>query len=446
MEETGFQDNRIREMEFTDGELQEVPVILAGVSLGIPEEEFEHSMKELQSLAKACGKKTVGIITQNMESPNQAFYVGSGKAEEIKELVSFQDAREVIFDDTLSPSQMRNLGKAIGVTVSDRTNLILDIFAMRAKTREAKIQVETARLQYMLPRLVGLREQLGRQGGASGSMSNKGAGETKLELDRRKIEHRISELRKELSVIQGNRDTMRKKREDSELLQVALVGYTNAGKSTILNRLVGQYGQKKEKTVLEKDMLFATLETTVRGLAFADHRDFLLADTVGFIHKLPHGLVEAFRSTLDEVKYADLLVQVVDYSDPDHGQHLAVTQKTLQEIGAAGIPQIIVYNKSDLAGMEELPKVREDRIWTAAASNVGMEELTVLIRDKLYADVKECSFLFPYDRGREASYVMERTKVLSSEYLEEGIRMRVLCKKPLLEKFQGFAWQGQRDG
>lgn len=417
-------------------ELQENCVVLVGVNTGILEEEFEHSLKELKSLAEACGKKTVGIVTQNMESPNQATYVGSGKVSEIKELVGFQGAQEVIFDDSLSPSQMRNLGKAIGVPVTDRTNLILDIFALRAKTREAKLQVETARLQYMLPRLVGLREQLGRQGGASGSMSNKGAGETKLELDRRKIEHRISELRGELRGIQENRDTMRKKREDSLLPLVALVGYTNAGKSTILNHLISAYGAKKDKTVLEKDMLFATLDTTVRSLEFPDHRDFLLSDTVGFIHKLPHGLVKAFQSTLDEVRYADLLLQVVDCSDPNHLQHMEVTKQTLLEIGAAGIPQILVYNKADLAGREEIPKTYGDKIFIAAAKDKGLEELAGMIRDRLYSASKESVFLFPYEMGGEAAWLREHGEILETEYLQEGIRIKAKCMEAVQNKMR----------
>ncbi|MBP5668999.1 MAG: GTPase HflX, partial [Lachnospiraceae bacterium] len=299
--------------EFTEITRQEeVRTILVGVNLGEREEDFERSMKELKALAEAAGKKTVGIVTQNADHVNQAVYVGTGKVKEIKELIGFQEADEVIFDDALSPTQMRNLGKDLDCPVLDRTNLILDIFALRAKTKEAKLQVETAQLQYALPRLVGMREQLGRQGGASGSLSNKGAGETKLELDRRRIEHRISELRKELSEIEGNRETMRKRRDDSRLPQVALVGYTNAGKSTIMNRMLEHYGTKKEKTVMEQDMLFATLDTTVRSMEFADRKSFLLTDTVGFIHKLPTDLIKAFRSTLDEVKYADLLLHVVD--------------------------------------------------------------------------------------------------------------------------------------
>ena len=225
------------------------------------------------------------------------------------------EAEEIVFDNALSPSQIRNLGDELELPILDRTNLILDIFAIRAKTREAKLQVETARLQYMLPRLVGMRENLSRQGGTGGSMSNKGAGETKLELDRRKIEHRISELKKELTEVAGNRRTMRKKREESRTPQVALVGYTNAGKSTILNKLVERYGEGREKTVLEKDMLFATLDTSVRSIRTEDNRPFFLTDTVGFIHKLPHGLVKSFHSTLEEIRYADLLVHVVDFSD-----------------------------------------------------------------------------------------------------------------------------------
>jgi GTP-binding protein HflX len=413
-------------------------VILVGVNLGEREEDFDRSMKELKSLAKACNKETVGIVVQNMEGVNQQFYVGSGKVKEIKELADLQEADEILFDDALTPSQMRNLGKELDRTILDRTNLILDIFALRAKTKEAKLQVESARLQYMLPRLIGMREQLGRQGGASGSMSNKGAGETKLELDRRRIEHRISELRRELTEIEGNRETMRKRRDDSHVPQVALVGYTNAGKSTIMNHMMHLYGSKKEKTVLEKDMLFATLDTTVRSMEFPDHRSFLLTDTVGFIHKLPTDLIKAFRSTLDEVKYADLLLHVVDYSDENHKKQMEVTQKTLQEIGAGGIPQIIVYNKSDLAGIEELPRVGDNRIFMAAALDVGVERLALLIRDTLYAGNQEAVFLFPYDKGGEASQLMETAAVLKTEYLPEGIKITASCSKRDVGRYQAY--------
>ncbi|MBR4732716.1 MAG: GTPase HflX [Lachnospiraceae bacterium] len=414
-------------------------VVLVGLNLGEREEDFERSMKELKSLAEACGKQTVGIITQNAETVNQAFYVGTGKVREIKELADLQDAGEVVFDDALSPSQMRNLGKELDRPVIDRTNLILDIFALRAKSKEAKLQVESARLQYMLPRLIGMREQLGRQGGASGSLSNKGAGETKLELDRRRIMHRISELRKELTEIEGNRETMRKRRDDSHLPQVALVGYTNAGKSTIMNRMISLYGAKKEKTVLEQNMLFATLDVTVRSMEFPDHKSFLLTDTVGFIHKLPTDLVKAFRSTLDEVKYADLLLHVVDDSDENHKKQMEVTQNTLREIGAGSIPQIVVYNKADLLGMEDLPRVQDGKIFMAAAPGIGIGELAEMIREQLYAGNVDAEFLFPYDKGGDASRLMASAAVQDTEYRPEGIWIKASCTKKEALKYQGYA-------
>lgn len=265
-----------------------VKVLLVGVDTG-EEQDFEHSMEELKSLAEAAHKQVVGIMIQKLEAVNKALYIGTGKVAEVKEYAAQCEAEEVVFDNALSPSQVRNLGRELELVVLDRTNLILDIFAIRAKTKEAKLQVETARLQYMLPRLVGMRENLSRQGGAGGSMSSKGAGETKLELDRRKIEHRISELKKELEQVSRTRETMRKKRGQSRIPQVALVGYTNAGKSTIMNRLVERYGENGDKTVLEKNMLFATLDTSVRSIHTGDNKPFFLVDTVGFIHKLPMG-------------------------------------------------------------------------------------------------------------------------------------------------------------
>lgn len=345
-------------------------VLLVGVDTG-EEADFDHSMEELKSLAEAAYKEVVGIIVQRMEAVNKALYIGTGKVQEVKEYAAMCGAEEVIFDNALSPSQIRNLGNELELPIVDRTNLILDIFAIRAKTKEAKLQVETARLQYMLPRLVGMRENLSRQGGTGGSMSNKGAGETKLELDRRKIEHRISVLRKELEAVAQNRETMRKKRSQSAIPQVALVGYTNAGKSTIMNRLVDLYGESKEKTVLEKDMLFATLETNVRNIHTGDNKPFFLVDTVGFINKLPHGLVKAFRSTLEEVKYADLLLHVVDFSDEHYKQHMEVTLETLKELEVGDIPQIIVYNKADKCNMVSIPERKGNQIYMAAGMNCG---------------------------------------------------------------------------
>lgn len=403
-------------------------VLLVGVDTG-EEQDFEHSMEELASLAEAAYKQVAGIIVQKMEAVNKALYIGTGKVAEVKEYAALIEAEEVVFDNALSPSQIRNLGNELELPILDRTNLILDIFAIRARTGEAKLQVETARLQYMLPRLVGMRENLSRQGGTGGSMSNKGAGETKLELDRRKIEHRISELKKELEAVSRNRETMRKKRGQSRTPQVALVGYTNAGKSTIMNRLVDRYGESRDKTVMEKDMLFATLDTSVRNIKTGDNKPFFLVDTVGFIHKLPHGLVKAFQSTLEEVRYADLLVQVVDFSDEYYRQQMEVTAETLKELEAGDIPQIIVYNKADKCGMQELPVIRDNQIYMSAVSGRGLDELVKMIQEAVYADRTEAEFLFPYEKGAVMSYFMENSTVLGQEYREDGVWLKVSCHR-----------------
>ncbi len=410
--------------------------LLVGVDIG-EEEDFDHSMEELGSLAQACGMQVVGIIVQRLDTPNKAFYVGTGKVEEIREYRGQCEADVIAFDNALSPSQIRNLQQELDMPILDRTTLILDIFALRAQTREAKLQVETARLQYLLPRLVGMHEALSRQGGASGSMSNKGTGEKKLELDRRKIEHRISELRKELAEVEQGRNIRRKRRMHSRIPQVALVGYTNAGKSTVMNRLVERYGQASEKTVLEKDMLFATLETSVRTIETGDSKPFFLVDTVGFIRKLPHGLIKAFHSTLEEVRYADLLVQVVDVSDPQYRQHMEVTRQTLNELEAGDIPMVIVYNKSDLCDREH-PRLVGDHVYMAAGSGIGMEELLSLIKEKLYADYVDCRLMFPYDQGGTASYFMEHTTVLKQEYREDGLYLEVSCHRQDVGKYQRY--------
>ena len=412
-------------------------VLLVGVDTG-EEEDFERSMEELGSLAEACDMQVAGIITQRMEAVHKALYIGSGKVKEVKEFAHNVEADIICFDNALSPSQIRNLGDELELPILDRTNLILDIFATRAQTREAKLQVETARLQYLLPRLVGMRDSLSRQGGASGSMSNKGAGEKKLELDRRKIEHRIAELRKELEEIAKERTTQRKKRARSRTPQVALVGYTNAGKSTIMNQMVERYGDNPAKKVLEKDMLFATLETAVRTIETGDNKPFFLADTVGFIHKLPHGLVKAFQSTLEEVKYADLLVQVVDFSDSHYKQQMEVTAQTLKELEAGDIPMIYVYNKADLAGVEQMPKVREQQIYMSAVNGIGIEELAKMIQDNVYAGHVTGEFLIPYQKGNIASYFCSNAKVLIQEYREDGIYMQVECYRQDIERFREY--------
>ncbi|MDE5865230.1 MAG: GTPase HflX, partial [Lachnospiraceae bacterium] len=312
------------------------------------------------------------------------------------------------------------------------STLILDIFASRAKSREAKLQVEVARLQYMLPRLVGLHAALSRQGGGSGSLSNRGAGEKKLELDRRVLERRLTEYRRELKEVSAQRKTQRKQRAGSGMPRVALVGYTNAGKSTLLNAMLDTYGADEvdieEKKVMEKDMLFATLDTTVRRIAPENHHVFLLSDTVGFIHKLPHHLIEAFHSTLEEAGEADILLQVVDYSDINYKEQIAETERTLKELGADGVPMIYVYNKADKVEPDRLPIVKQDSIYMSAKEKIGLEELICLIEKKLAGSYRECTMLIPYTDGRAASYLNENAVIHDMQYQEDGVFMRLNCK------------------
>ncbi len=437
-------------------------VLLVGANLN-DGEDYLTSLEELGALAQACDMEVAGVTSQTLDAVHKAFYIGTGKVDEVKQMAQDLGADVIIFDNSLSPMQMRNLQERLEKPILDRSALILDIFARRARSREAKLQVEVARLQYMLPRLVGLHAALSRQGGASGSMSSRGAGETKLELDRRVLEKRLSELRRELKEVGNERETQRKRRVKSGLPRVALVGYTNAGKSTLLNAMLDLYGAEEgedaEKYVLEKDMLFATLDTTVRKIAPPDHHAFLLSDTVGFIHKLPHNLVEAFQSTLEEAKEADLLIQVVDYSDEHYKEQIAVTNQTLKKLQADGVPMLYIYNKSDLVSPDALPglsgvepeelearlpvvsKARGesdsgvfaagagDAIYLSAKKRIGMEALVGLIEEKLAGGYKECTFLIPYTDGRAVSYLNENAVVFGTEYAEEGVRMRVNCKK-----------------
>lgn len=413
-------------------------VLLVGVNVD-DNPDFETSMEELESLAEACEMEVAAKIEQNLSSLNPAYYIGSGKVKEVQETVEQMDLDYVIFDETLSPSQLKNLQKEVGVPIMDRTNLILEIFSRRAKTREARLQVESANLQYMLPRLVGMREALGRQAGASGSMSNKGTGEKQIELDRRKIEKRISELRRELEAIEHDRNTQRKRRNDSSLPQVALVGYTNAGKSTLMNKMVETYVGKEEKMVVARDMLFATLDTTVRKINQNDRKDFLLSDTVGFISKLPHGLVKAFRSTLDEVRYADLLLQIVDASDEHYREHIQVTEETLRELGAEKIPCIYVMNKADLImEKEELPRIDGNKIFMSARDGIGLQELLQMIKKRVFSGNREGIFLIPYEKGEIVSYLNSNATVSSQEYLAEGVKLFVDCRESDYSKYREY--------
>ncbi|PEO75584.1 GTPase HflX [Bacillus toyonensis] len=410
--------------------------VLVGVNLG-NEDDFIYSMEELTNLAEACDVEVIGQVMQNLQRVNPSHYIGKGKIEEVAAYVNEVDANMVIFNDELSPSQIRNLEEDLDCKVIDRTILILDIFAQRAKTKEAQLQVEVAHLQYMMPRLIGLRESLGRQSGGVGT-KNKGVGEKKLELDRRKIEEQISVLNKDLEALVAQRQTQRKQRKKNEVPVVALVGYTNAGKSTTMNAMLEIYNGTEEKQVFEKDMLFATLETSVRNIDLPDNKSFLLTDTVGFVSKLPHHLVKAFRSTLEEVAEADLLIHVVDYANPNYEQLIDITNETLKKIGVENIPTIYAYNKSDMIDVE-IPKVQEDRVYLSAKKHVGIEELVEMIRSYIYKEYTKCEMLIPYDQGQVVSYFNNHAHVLSTSYENEGTKIELECKTSDYEKYKRFA-------
>ncbi|MBO6107433.1 MAG: GTPase HflX [Stomatobaculum sp.] len=449
------------------------PVVLAGVretsgaDAGLSEEDFQHSLDELAELAKACMMDPRAVVAQQMPKVSAGLYVGTGKAEEIRIAAANVGASRVIFNDTLSPSQIRNLQKALELPVMDRTALILEIFERRARSREARLQVELAKLNYLKPRLIGMWETQNRQGGASGSMSAKGEGETQLEIDRRTIDHRLAELRREIKSVAKERELRRKKRRESGLPLVSLVGYTNAGKSTMMNALLEYcegnadetvqkplpdpvYGTAEtpssnqspadKKKVFEADMLFATLDTTVRKITVNRGREFLLSDTVGFIHRLPTALVEAFHSTLEEITQADLLLQIVDGSDPHCQEHIEVTKKTVEELGAGHIPMVTVYNKADLAeppvryprrGIKDQDAggVRNEAVWLSAKDPASIEFLIGMIFEKLDAGMTEHEFLVPYHKGQVVSFLMENAMILKTEYTDAGTALTVRCDR-----------------
>ena len=395
------------------------PVIICGADLNQP--DFDYTMQELANLAEACDMEVKDTVIQKLERPVSASYVGRGK-EEIKTQGKIHDAKILIVNDELTPMQIRNLGDLTDMKIIDRTALILEIFASRARSKEAKLQVQIAQLRISLPRLhtdndkVKLDQQTG---GGSGSFNSRGGGETKLEKDRRVIGKRISILKKELKDIEEKQNVTRKQRDASGLRSVALVGYTNAGKSTTMNGLLRACGKDDDKQVFEKDMLFATLDTSVRRLHFKDNKDFLISDTVGFVSHLPHQLVQAFKSTLSEAAKADLLVQVIDVSDPNYRDMIKTTEETLKEIGVENIPMIYAFNKADLTEAP-YPEILGNQITYSAKDPASIEKIVELIKENIFKDDRIVTFKIPFSEGRYLDELNVRGTVLETTYEEDG--------------------------
>ena len=397
--------------------------ILAGVQAG---EDITYAMEELSGLAEAAEIQVLGSMIQNLERPDKATYIGKGKVVELAEMCENMEADTVIFNSELSGIQLRNLEEQLNVRVIDKTILILDIFASRAVSGEGKLQVELAQLQYRLPRLTGFGKSLSRLGGGIGT---RGPGEKKLETDRRHIAQRMDDIKAEILRIRGNRNTQRAKREKSEIPVVALVGYTNSGKSAMMNKLLETAGAP-EKTVFEENMLFATLDTSQRRIKFENNNEFVLIDTVGFVSKLPHALISAFKATLEEVTYADLLLHIVDISYENHEFHIEVTEQVLKEIGAGDKEKLLVFNKVDLlesafaaegeASVFGVIGVRQENVIVSAKTGYGIEELIEKIKSKIFNDRVNVKFLIPYDKGEISSYLCEHAEVYSMEYNEQG--------------------------
>jgi len=388
---------------------------------GAIQEDITYFMDELQNLAEAAGIEVLGRMIQQIERPNSATYIGSGKVVELAEMCANMEADTVIFNDELSGMQLRNLEDGLNVRVLDRTILILDIFASRATSKEGKLQVELAQLKYRLPRLLGFGKSLSRLGGGIGT---RGPGEKKLETDRRHVKSRVYDIETELKEIRKNRTTQRAKREKSGMPVVAIVGYTNSGKSALMNKLL-ELVEKDEKAVSSKDILFATLDTAQRNIKLDSNQEFLLIDTVGFVSKLPHALIKAFKATLEEVVLADLLLHVVDATSPDSEFKIQVTEQVLKEIGAGGKERIYVYNKMDLLpGGSQTPRL-EESIGISALTGENVDVLVEMIKKKIFGDRIDAKLLVPYDKGNALSYIFEKGIVKTVEHLEEGTRVDV---------------------
>lgn len=396
------------------------PVVTIG--LNQHPNSFDYAMTELNNLVQANNMNVVETLVQKLDKPDPATYFGKGKIEELTQVVIDDGVKTIVANDELSPSQIRNIEKATKARIIDRTGLILEIFANRAQSREAKLQVELAKLKYQLPRLhTSASQRLDQQTGTSsgGGFTNRGAGESQYELDRRTLEKRITHVNRELKEAGKADQIKRKQRDKSDIPTVALVGYTNAGKSTIMNGMINLYGENDDKQVMVKNMLFATLDTSVRKLSLPDQKKFLLSDTVGFVSQLPHQLVQAFKSTLAEAANADLLVQVVDYADPHRDMMIKTTEETLKEIGVDNVPMIVAFNKADKLDVT-FPTREGDNLIMAANDTASLKELAAIIKEKVFKNYQTLSLLIPFDKGDVVSYLNDNTNILKTDYRDNG--------------------------
>ena len=404
--------------------------VLVGLNAGIfskEENATDQTLDELEALLETAGGQCVAKVLQNRPAPDPHSFIGEGKVEEVKALLETTEANLVVFDNDLSPSQQRALEQMTGVMVMDRSGLILDIFAQRAKTREGRLQVELAQYKYLLPRLTGMWTHLERQ---EGSIGTRGPGETQLETDRRLIRKRIQKLEEELREVRKIRGVQRERRIKNSVPVVAIVGYTNAGKSTLLNRLTGA-------GIPANNRLFDTLDTTTRHLSVSDTTDVLLSDTVGFIAKLPHHLVEAFKATLEELEYADLLLHVIDASDPERTDHVEVVDKLIAQLAKPGIPVIEAYNKADLVEEDDIPR-GENRLPISARTGENLDRLLELIEKNLDKGLHRAVFLLPYAMGGMVDTLHSQAKVLRTDYKAEGIEVEAICDDALYGKLKGY--------
>ncbi|MFI5931147.1 GTPase HflX [Actinoplanes sp. NPDC051494] len=427
----------VTEVEYRQLRLERV--VLVGVWTDGTVADAENSLTELAALAETAGSEVLEGLIQRRSKPDTATFIGRGKVDEVRDVVIATGADTVICDGELSPSQLRNLEKEVKVKVVDRTALILDIFAQHAKSKEGKAQVELAQLQYLLPRLRGWGDSLSRQGGGAGGGSGggvgtRGPGETKIETDRRRINIRIAKLRREIKAMRTVRQTKRSRRANSGVPAVAIAGYTNAGKSSVLNRLTSA-------GVLVEDALFATLDPTTRRTAAEDGRVFTLSDTVGFVRHLPHQIVEAFRSTLEEVAFADLVVHVVDGSHADPEGQVSAVREVLMEVSADQIPELLVVNKVDAADEETLLRLKRawpDAVFVSAHSGLGIDELHAAIAQRLPRPALDIRVLLPYDRGDLVARIHRRGQVLETRHTDEGSELRVRVDEHLAADLAEF--------